>query len=200
MTPWHEIYRERMNDRYIRHIKKKYGTFIRTIAETPTFHYPSYVELGCGAGNITKVLREQKPASTCTLIDLCPDMLSLAIKNNQSQNCKFIVGDITQLSYNASPRYHPDNVVHSHGVLEHLEDDQIIDILHCGYRIGARQIHYVPGAKYEVPSRGDERLLTPQKWRSILRNYTAYEAGRVSTKVSTFNDGYDIIIQVKREE
>lgn len=45
-------------------------------------------------------------------------------------------------------------------------------------------IHYVPSSKYEKPSFGDERLMTPAEWVAIA----------APTSIVEFNDGYDLAL------
>jgi len=185
MKSWYEIYRERMNSKYLEHVAAKYAPFLSALYKAEGFQF---TEIGCGAGNITRLLREmrdRKNASYFHLVDNCPKMLSLAIENNPTFNCTFSCKDVVLFEMD------PTHVIHSHGLLEHFEDAQIRQLVkQCSWS-APLQIHYVPGAKYETPSRGDERLLHPDQWKKILKGI-----GR--TEISTFNDDFDIIIRVER--
>lgn len=183
MTPWYEIYRERMNARYLEHVTVKYAPFIQALYKT---RGRIMTEIGCGAGNITRIVREMSETNQWFhLTDSCPKMLSLAIENNPDPRCNFSCADIR--------KWVPAecDVVHSHGLLEHFDDADIRHIVENMFYAAPIQLHYVPGAKYEKPSRGDERLLSPAQWETILK-----KLGHVA--VTTFNDGYDMILRIER--
>lgn len=184
MTPWYEIYKERMNERYLEHVANKYAPFIERVHAQDA---STLVEIGCGAGTITRILREMREETGWyTLVDNCPKMLGLAVENNPTHRALFKCQDI-RWGWFSDDRSH-SAVVHSHGVLEHFGDEDIRKIVDLSMRSGHAQVHYVPGAKYETPSRGDERLMTPEQWDEILSGF--------KRRISTFNDGYDIIIEI----
>lgn len=191
MQDWYDIYKERMNKRYTDHIARKYKTFIDAIIATESF---TFIELGCGAGNITKALRQHPTHSTHLLVDNCPRMLSLALENNVSPMCSFVCSDITVPHNNLTFPRLQKRTVHSHGVLEHFSDKQIQKILMNANLYAPKQVHYVPGAKYETPSRGDERLMSISQWEDIL---SKVDIPQLKFEVSTFNDGYDILIKTE---
>lgn len=184
MKSWYEIYSDRMNQRYRDHIAAKYAPFLKALHQV---NASSTTEIGCGAGNITRILREMRwnkdETRTYHLIDSCPRMLGLAVENNPDHRCRFVCADVTMVAQNSQ-------LVHSHGLLEHFDDLTIKAIVEMNFEVSPLQLHYVPGAKYEKPSRGDERLLTPDRWKHMLRKYGA--------EVSTFNDDFDIIIRIER--
>lgn len=196
MQDWYDIYKERMNKRYTEKVREKYRPFINKIVEG---HAPQFVELGCGAGNITHAVRDShRSIPRMYLVDNCPKMLGLALQNNPVGYCNFLCADITD-RFIFCPQFDFNTVVHSHGVLEHFNDANILRIIRQADRIGGRQVHYVPEAKYEIPSRGDERLLSVDQWSTMMKTVKT-ELGRgFKFKVSTFNDGYDILIETDRE-
>ena len=183
MKSWYEIYRDRMTQSYVNHVAMKYAPFIETLYDVDA---EIATEIGCGAGNITRILREmQGSGKFYHLTDSCPQMLGLAVENNPMPNCLFSCSDAL--------RHVPSDcsLIHSHGLLEHFHDEQIQEIVRIMKYGAPIQIHYVPGIKYKIPSRGDERLLEPDQWEDILKRL-----GRVS--VSTFNDDHDIILRIER--
>ena len=187
MTPWFDIYKERMNSKYLEHVTSKYAPFIEALYGVKG---RKFTEIGCGAGNITRILREMHANDHLDyhMIDSCPQMLGLAIENNSEDNCTFSCTDII----NVKRVLAPTDLVHSHGLLEHFEDLGIHHIVRNMLKAAPTQIHYVPGARYIQPSRGDERLMEPKQWERILRGVAR------NVKVSTFNDGYDIMIRIDR--
>ena len=183
MKSWYDIYCERMNDRYFAHIKSKYGPFILAI-NSNIAHF--YVELGCGAGNITKALHELRPDAGFIMYDNCSQMLSLAIKNNPSYATP-LLQDITLVN-NEHFQQLGSAAVHSHGVLEHFSDRDINKIISANAK--CPQVHYVPSDEYSKPSRGDERLMSLSQWNKILK-----QNKDINFDLSSFNYGLDIIIR-----
>lgn len=187
LKPWYEIYRDRMNETYAKHFRTKYAPFLNELAGMAS---REYLELGCGAGWATRFLRRLLPefvySLKFTLVDSCPQMLSLAVENNPEPECAFLCRDLKEM-----PATFGNVVVHSHGVLEHFTDSEIQLVL-LKNRF-SRQVHYVPSAKYVQPSRGDERLMTPAEWEEILQG-CGVNMG--SAHVKEFNDGLDLMIVV----
>lgn len=185
LPPWYDIYRERMNRKYFEHVSQKYSTFIREVAKTRA---KVFVEIGCGAGNITKAVREVVPNALYLMMDDCPQMLSLAIANNH--NVFAYQRDVFDLDVDFWKHLREGGaVVHSHGLLEHYSDKDIRKLLNQHSR--CEQLHYVPGHKYVTPSRGDERLLKIHEWRQIIAPTGLHY------RITTFNDGHDYIIKVR---
>lgn len=154
--------------------------FIDAIVER-TRPSDDFLELGCGTGNTTRALIDRLTEAdywwACTDNDV--DMLALAAANLPDSPVSFSVEDARK-----PPDYSPD-IVHSHGLLEHFDDKSIRQIVTAATLAGARtSIHYVPSAKYEKPSFGDERLMTPAEW---------YLIGEPSSIIE-FNDGYDLVL------
>lgn len=184
MKTWYEIYRDRMNESYRDHFATKYAPFLQDLYGSGA---QVFTEIGCGAGNVTRLLREMLDtrASTHNLIDSCPRMLGLALENNSSLNCTFRCADVLSIVLPKS------DLVHSHGLLEHFSDNNIRRIVAHGFEAAPSQVHYVPSVEYKTPSRGDERLLSPKQWRQIL-----YGLGAVD--VQQFNNGLDLVIRLER--
>lgn len=180
MTAWVDFYRGRCNERYFGYFTRKYAPFIDAIVEHSR---PSddFLEVGCGTANTTRALIERLTEAdywyAATDIDL--DMLTLADRNRGDLAISFSQADARDV-----PTYPPD-IVHSHGLLEHFDDKSIRQIITAAALGGARaSIHYVPSAKYEKPSFGDERLMTAAEW---------YLIGEPSSIIE-FNDGYDLAL------
>lgn len=185
MKDWYDIYRDRMNNQYREHVAARYAPFLEQLHE---HQREVTTEIGCGAGNITRLLREMEAPRLKRyhhLTDRCPRMLSLAIENNPVPTVNFSCTDIFESV--------PSNcdLIHSHGLLEHFHDMSIQRLVHNMTFAAPVQLHYVPGAKYQTPSRGDERLLEPDHWKEILSCFR-------KVKVTTFNEGFDIILRIER--
>ena len=133
LTPWFDIYEKRMNDRYLEHVKKKYSTFINEIIE---YHRrlgnTTFVEFGCGAANISRILAEKIPGSHHVLVDNCSKMLELAAINMQGHSFEICKGDIRcpDVRNRLMDGVHSRSIAHSHGVLEHFNNVHIRDIIY----------------------------------------------------------------------
>lgn len=178
MKSWASIYKQRMNNNYYSHIKNKYEPFINKILELGNNQFAEY---GCGTGNITKAILEYKPNSRHLCIDNDNEMIQLAVQNlSNYKQCILSVADIL----NPTIRVNKGTLIHSHGVLEHFNDEDIRKIINIQRRNNCMLVHYVPTIKYNSPSRGDERLLYPCQWRKICNPNEMIE----------FNQGYDLIL------
>ena len=58
--------------------------------------HPRILELGCGPGNVTRLLKLRFPESQITAIDLAPQMIEIA--NNNLPDVDFIVMDVRDIS------------------------------------------------------------------------------------------------------
>lgn len=195
MQSWYDFYKNRMNERYLKHLTRKYGFLVNSVAETG---YENYVEIGCGAGNITRLVRElQGSEANYILVDKCPKMLSLSLENNQHYNCSFKILDVRSKHTNGflyTDGFNDnETLVHSHGLLEHFSNDDILDIVSTADSISKEQFHYVPSDKYDEPSFGDERLMSPKQWEAILSLQ-----GALKCDIKEFNEGKDLLIHVRR--
>jgi hypothetical protein len=179
LRPWYDIYRDRLNERYYNHIKSKYKFLIDAIVSMASNRYP-VIEIGAGMGNVTKAVMERSRGLDYILMDICPDMMSLAMRNvGPGRNIHYVLNDINDQLFDRMYI----GTIHSHGVLEHFTDDQI-NLIFDHFK--GNHAHFVPGCKYEKPSRGDERLLSVDEWLDILPEYAT---------VTSYNDGYDYLIQ-----
>lgn len=188
MTKWALFYQEKLNSiSYPQNFLNKYSDFIMVLLNSiDNNHYNEIVELGCGICNITRSLIDMRPQKHYTAIDNDIDMLKLSIKNIQSSRSfpeylNIVYGDILFNEVTG-------DLAHSHGVLEHFNDVDIRQIIKNQLFNFKELIHYVPSAKYETPSFGDERLLTPKQWKDICN----------PDEILEFNDGYDLILKWRK--
>ncbi|MHA7057655.1 class I SAM-dependent methyltransferase [Aquimarina sp. M1] len=65
-----------------------YATFCKAL----TLQNPSILEIGCGPGNITKHITSKRPDCTILGIDIAPNMIALAQKNNPTVSFKIMDG------------------------------------------------------------------------------------------------------------
>jgi len=181
---FYNAYEARMNEKYRTHVERKYYPFIELILKELPLGYCLIGEFGCGAANISRVLAKAKPEIEHYLIDWDHRMLLLADENMRSTNSSFslyIEDLLDPPNENLTPNIH---LIHSHGVLEHFSDAEIRTIIGNQLRLANTLVHYVPGAKYQKPSFGDERLLTTNQWQQICS----------PDEIVEFNDGYDLVL------
>ena len=165
---WREFYLSRVNsERYKKYFKDRYKVFLDIILSQDA---NEIFEAGCGLGTVSLILKEK--GIKFSGIDLCKDMAEMANINTNSNN--FFQGDIFQNS--------TETLTVTHGVLEHFEDECIINFL----KLYPNSIHYVPLDKYVTPSFGDERLLPYKYWIDLI-NPTQWEL---------FNDDHDLVFKI----
>lgn len=182
---WYSIYVSRLNNEYLTHVGKKYKIFIDTIvSDIVSTHCKTICEIGAGAANITRLISDKTYGCKFTVVDICPKMLELATINlkNATDKISYLCSDIRN-HYG-----HRSDIVYSHGVLEHMSDKNINSTIDNWK--AKRSLHYVPSARYEKPSMGDERLMTPEQWYKICR----------PTDIIEFNNGYDLILVFDKED
>ncbi len=186
MSKWSEFYKGRMNERYEKHIRKKYHTFIDTIVKQIRWYnsegkVPTVAELGCGIGSITKVLCSIPDIEAqYIMLDNDSEILDMAQKHNlirvqRHHSIHYFDRDIRNTTHQGI------DIVHSHGVLEHMCDEDIKRVI--SNWPNQKHFHFVPSHKYEKPSFGDERLMDSKTWETITKAW-----------VVEFNDGYDYML------
>lgn len=168
MTNWYNFYKNRINSSYQEYFEKRYDVMLQFIACEKS---EEIIEMGCGIGSISKALNRIGIKSTGFDVDI--NMVNLANINNNTD--VFYEGCIHS--------FKNDNILAvSHGVLEHFEDEQILNI--C--KNNPNSIHYVPLDKYKVPSFGDERLLSYKYWLDLVK----------PKDYVLFNDYHDLIFKI----
>jgi len=182
---WFEHYVDRMNDRYRTHVATKYNPFLTLIADYAAQMKGSTIaEFGCGAANVSRILAERFGGDNFyLLLDVEHDMLDLAYRNMNEAGPDFNIHE-HDISQPFPSDVYDIGLIHSHGVLEHFPDEAIRNIIALQRTHTKTLLHYVPSAKYEEPSFGDERLMTPDEWRKICK----------PEQIIEFNDGYDLAL------
>lgn len=161
---WKDFYEARINSTYQDYFEKRYEIMLDVIKDLK----PQYIlEEGIGIGSISKALNKKDIFSYG--FDNNLDMLNLCQKNNPKlyvfNDCIIVPKD----------KYYNDLIV-THGVLEHFNDNQIKTIFKRYKENYNRNIHYVPLDGYEKPSFGDERLLSYKYWLNLVKpkNYILF--------------------------
>ena len=130
------------------------------------------IECGSGTGITTSYLSSL--GYECYGIDLDQNLvyLSQQLSSIISPQNKphFFIGDINKIPFD--DKFF--SVSHSHGVLEHFNDDQIITILNEQLRVADKVIFSVPSTYFNANMTdghvfGDERYLTNKEWVEIIK-------------------------------
>lgn len=178
---WAEYYQNRINPEYRAYFRKRYKPFVDRVRDMLKPH-DTVVELGAGAANTTYWVYGTQPHLKHVLIDKDEEMLDLAQENIAPYLAHAVCEDVTK------GRHTRADVVHSHGLLEHMSDSEIRRTVGAYLRPFTPQIHYVPSNKYTTPSFGDERLMSVANWRQIC----------APDEIVEFNDGYDLMLIWRR--
>ena len=176
---WREFYENRINQKYKNHIRKKYKDTFDILRNSGS---KTFGHFGGGLGNASRILLEDIKDSKHIILDIDVNMLELSNKNleeTRKYNFQVLKHDIRDLFRGIKL-----DLIHSHGVLEHFQDEEIQEIIKKQLKICNKLVHYVPSYKYEIPSFGDERLLTSKNWYDICK----------PDKIIESNDGFDITL------
>lgn len=171
---WFQFYYKKCNSDYYEYINQRYKTFIDIIANNINKN-TNVLEIGTGAGNITKALMKRKNARY-NISDNSVMMLVLA-KNNTT-----LTGFLHDARKKLKKKY---DIIHSHGVLEHFSNREIKRIVKNLKKSSKKMIHYVPSNKYKTKSFGDERLLSKEEWQTLVN----------PDEILSFNNDHDLILK-----
>lgn len=172
---WSEFYKDRAgNESYRAYFEKKYNPYLAHIVYGLS-HGLTVREAGCGTGLVTEIISCKSDwFVTWAAFDNDPEMLEMAWP---------LWDVIVEIGDMWSGRCHVD-IEHSHGVLEHYQDDQIHALLHIQKQYAYKVIHYVPTDGYDEPSFGDERLLPIEYWVDTFKPDYHFD----------FNQGKDLVL------
>lgn len=168
ISQWASYYAGRVGPGYAKYADNKYSPFLDAIEQAMSEQGGKLAlrEEGCGIGTISRILLGYYPWLSMELIDSCPDMLELAMLNVSdvpgSGKVVYREQDLTDESMGRL--WTRPGIIHSHGVLEHMDDETIQAVLDRQTQQAPRVIHYVPTNGYDEPSFGDERLLPVEYW------------------------------------
>lgn len=193
---WVDYYKDRVcNLDYDKAFINKYGKFleeiilkIKTLAD-PEITSVTLKEEGCGIGSISRSISKMEPywlkslrmqsedrwqdVGKIIFSDVDSEMLRLCQRNTKKVSMGEYLDRVPSFYSREdiiSPKYYePNTIIVTHGVLEHFDDNTIEAILKTYDDENVLfQAHYVPTAKYESPSFGDERLLPVEHWIGLV--------------------------------
>lgn len=126
------------------------------------------IEMGCGTGLVAGYL--QKQGLKVTALDLSQKVLDyareIASKSNIIKPCKYDQGDILNLKY----KKNSFDVSYSNGVMEHFNDEEVIQILKGQMNISKYVIFGIPSTYFNMNEKmlGNERGLTLKEWENLI--------------------------------
>jgi len=121
------------------------------------------LEVGCGTGLISMLLSQ---VYEVTATDVNREIVKQAKKNADTHSFKlnFKIVSVFNLPY----KYQSFHTVFSQGLLEHFEDNEIIQALKEQKRVGKIVIFDVPTKNFGKHPFGDERLLSVSYWKRLV--------------------------------
>jgi SAM-dependent methyltransferase len=96
-------------------------------------------------------------------------MASGNARHYKARNVSFVVADARDLPFKDKVF----NVCFSQGLLEHLSNRTIKNVVLEASRVAEKLIFSVPSINYPTQDFGDERLLTPWQWEALLSEFDA---------------------------
>lgn len=164
------------------------------------------LEIGCGPGNITKYLLSQRPDFDIFGIDIAPNMIELAKRNNPTAN--FAVMDSRQI-YNLNTKY--DGIIGGF-CLPYLSHTESCELISSSYNLlnenGLIYLSFVEGdpvkSDFKVGSGGRVYFyfhnLENLKAQLIRENFAEIEIFRVKYKISETKFDIHTILVAKKEK
>lgn len=102
--------------RYLQYADERGRPFVDLVARIPS-DAQSVVDLGCGPGQLTPILRERWPTARITRLDSSPEMVESARRDNEDRLTNYAVVDASQWE----PR-EPVDVLVSNAMLQWIPD------------------------------------------------------------------------------
>ncbi len=139
-------------------------TLIRAIGKYGVPQETKILEVGLGSGATSKILADMGYAVTA--IDLDGKVVSRAqgISTFPEESLTIRQMDMFQLDF---PDNYFDIVIHQ-GVMEHFEDDKIVEAMKEQKRVARYTIFDVPNNRDNEKHYGDERFLSFAKWQTLI--------------------------------
>lgn len=202
MKSWYDIYLEEIDLKgnivdYINYKirnKKKLINLIKKYSPNKKI-----MEAGAGTGIISTYMSSL--GYDVTEIDIDSQIQSLATKISneyiKGTKPKFVQKDILELDYDL--KYF--DVIFSNGVLEHFTDVEIIKILSLQLKQSNYVIFGIPTIFFNQNEalHGDERFLTVEKWRDLIRKSngiiveeSSYDYRTIKEKILGFNKFFKV--------
>ncbi len=173
MKSWKEFYSNKLNKEYQYYIQTRYSPYINFLNQLKG---NSFLEIGCGISSITKLIYDKN--KKFIISDKSSKMLHLSNINLKELKVQSKIINAIKFIDNRV------DVIHSHGMLEHLTPNQMKQSVECSLRQCKTLVHYVPSNKYNYKSFGDELLISPKEWGELVD----------PSEIIEFNNGFDLIL------
>ena len=158
---WQEYFFEKMR------LKRK---FLDLVIKYSANHKP-VIECGSGTGKSSAYLALL--GLDVYAIDLESAMVEQTKQLSQAISptnaVKVFEGDISHIPF--EDKFF--SVAHSSGVLEHFDDDKIVQLINEQIRVADNIVFSVPSQYFEKKMLGDERFMSRHKWREIISQTNA---------------------------
>lgn len=128
------------------------------------------LEIGCGTATHTIFLSYFLPSTYFVILDKNNNILKNAEKNIKKLKRKNITikkSNVFSLPFKKDSF----DLIISQGLLEHFDNKKMIDLIKESLRISKEILFSVPSQSYPNKDFGDERLLSPVAYRSILNEF-----------------------------
>lgn len=163
-----QIYEDKFMD--LDYYNESYNDFLNSILESA----PRILEIGCGPGNITKYLLKKRPDITILGIDVAPNMVDLARKNNPTAH--FEVMDCRTIS----ALHDKFDAIVCGFCIPYLTQDETVEFIHnCTQLLktkGCIYLSFVDGnpedSSFQVGSSGDRIFFNFHKIETIEKLLT----------------------------
>ena len=168
IEPWEHRYAKtksiKLVDKYIDDKAKKWKQTLNVITKfTPKAG--TILEIGCGTSAMSIWLNKKGFNNVC--IDSNNKMLKIAkdLNNRSFSNVKYKKCDLEKLAF----KDNTFDTIFSQGVLEHLDNYKIPQIINEGLRVGKTYIFAIPTI-FDISDclRGDENLISYFSWKQII--------------------------------
>jgi trans-aconitate 2-methyltransferase len=153
------------------------------LARVPLSEPTEVIDIGCGPGNSTELLRERFPRAQLTGTDSSPAMLDSA--RQRLPDCAFELGDVRSWQ----PARRPD-VIFANAVLQWLPDHEaLLPRLFSTLAPGGVLAIQMPDNWHEPTHRLMREVATEEPWASTIG-----DASRLRARMLSADEYYDLLI------
>jgi len=170
LVSWSEYYKERFPTKeaiasYLVIKKQTRDALFLAIREHIGQTNKKLLEAGCGTSSASIILNQDGHMNLA--LDQDQKMITVGERLNQMMgtNVKYHIGDIFSLPFKDDEF----DGIFSHGVIEHFDEEKIVQIVNEGIRVACKYILSFPTVFNKSPElRGDENPWTYFHWKKIL--------------------------------
>jgi ubiquinone/menaquinone biosynthesis C-methylase UbiE len=181
---WDGLYEKEIREHYgnaqnyINQKRRLKHNFLELIQRNASSEKPM-LEAGSGTGKTSAYFASK--GYQAYAMDIEEDMLikakALSKMITPDNPVKIIHADVHRIPYD--DKFF--SVTHSSGVLEHFQDDEIVELLNEQLRVSDKVVFAVPSPYFKIKMNGDERFLSKKKWRWLISK----TRGKIITETGT---------------